>query len=187
MAATRAVTYLLEGWRSGDEGALEELTPLVYEELRRLAARHMRAERSDHTLQATALVNEAFVRLMGADVSWQNRAHFYAVAARLMRRILTDYAKARRSEKRGGGRRPSALQDDRVADDAAASANIVDVDDALVRLARFDARKSDVLVLHYFGGLTYDEIAEALAVSAATVHRELRMGKAWLRNELANT
>lgn len=186
MAATRAVTDLLEGWRSGDEGALEELTPLVYQELRRLAARHMRSERSDHTLQATALVNEAFVRLMGADVSWQDRTHFYAVAARLMRRILTDYAKARRSDKRGGGRRPVTLQDARVADDTAAASKITDIDDALLRLAAFDPRKSDVLVLHYFGGLTYDEMAEALQISAATVHRELRMGKAWLRNELEN-
>lgn len=186
MAATRAVTELLEGWRSGDDGALEELAPLVYDELRRLAARHMRAERSDHTLQATALVNEAFVRLMGSDVSWQSRAHFYAIAARLMRRILTDYAKARRSEKRGGGRRPATFQEARVAGDADAAANLADIDEALSRLSGFDARKSDVLVLHYFGGLTYDEIAEALAVSAATVHRELRLGKAWLRNELAN-
>lgn len=186
MAATRAVTNLLEGWRSGDEGALEELTPLVYDELRRLAARHMRAERSGHTLQATALVNEAFVRLIDANVPWQNRAHFYAVAARLMRRILTDYAKAHRSHKRGGGQRLLTLQDERVADEATASANIVDIDDALLRLSTLDPRKSDVLVLHYFGGLTYDEIAEALAISAATVHRELRMGKAWLRNELSN-
>lgn len=184
MAATRAVTDLLEGWRSGDDSALEALTPLVYGELRRLAARHMRAERSDHTLQATALVNEAFVRLMGADVSWQDRTHFYALAARLMRRILTDYAKARRSDKRGGGHRPSTLQDARVAGNATATATIADIDDALLRLAELDARKSEVLVLHYFGGLTYDEIAEALEISAATVHRELRMSKAWLRNEL---
>lgn len=185
MAATRAVTDLLEGWRSGDDGALQELTPLVYGELRRLAGRHMRAERSDHTLQATALVNEAFVRLLGADVSWQNRAHFYAVAARQMRRILTDYAKARCREKRGGGRRATPLQDTQVAADVSAAANIVDIDDALLRLSELDERKSDVLVLHYFGGLTYEEIAEALRISAATVHRELRLGKAWLRNELA--
>lgn len=186
MAATRAVTDLLEGWRSGDDGALQELTPLVYDELRRLASRHMRGERADHTLQATALVNEAFVRLMGADVSWQNRSHFYAVAARLMRRILTDYAKARRRDKRGGGRRPTPLHETQVAGDGTAVANIVDIDAALLCLAEFDERKSDVLVLHYFGGLTYDEIAEALGVSTATVHRELRLGKAWLHNELAN-
>lgn len=186
MRATRAVTELLQDWRSGKDGALEQLTPLVYDELRRLAARHMRAERPDHTLQATALVNEAFVRLVSADVSWQDRAHFYAVAARLMRRILIDHAKAARSAKRGAGVKPLELDEGAVADPGSSQSVILEVDDALNRLAGIDARKSDIVALHYFGGLTYDEIATALDLSAATVDRELRLGKAWLRHELAN-
>lgn len=185
MADARAVTELLGDWRSGDEDALEELTPLVYDELRRLARRYMRAERPNHTLQTTGLVNEAFIRLIGADVPWQDRAHFYAIAARLMRRILIDYAKAHRSHKRGGGVKPSTLDESRIPGESSAS-NILAVDESLSRLAQFDPRKSDVVVLHFFGGLTYDEIAQALTISPATVHRELRMGKAWLQNELQN-
>lgn len=186
MAATRAVTELLGVWRSGDERALEELTPLVYDELRRLARRYMLAERTDHTLQATGLVNEAFVRLVDMDVPWQDRAHFYAVAARLMRRILIDYAKAHRSGKRGGGAKPLTLDEGGVSDEDLSRSDILVVDEALSRLAKIDPRKSDIVVLHFFGGLTYDETAEALGISPATVHRELRLGKAWLHNELAN-
>ena len=185
MAATRAVTELLEDWRSGDEGALAELTPLVYEELRRLARRFMRTERPGHTLQVTGLVNEAFVRMAGMEVQWADRAHFYAVAARSMRRILIDYAKARRSEKRGGGQAPATLHEGDVADEDTTLADILAIDEALSRLAEIDPRKSDIVVLHFFGGLTYDEVAEALAISSATVHRDLRLGKAWLLNEIA--
>jgi RNA polymerase sigma factor (TIGR02999 family) len=184
MATARAVTELLEDWRAGDDGALGELTPLVYDELRRLARRYMRSERPDHTLQATGLVNEAFIRMAGMNVSWADRAHFYAVASRLMRRILVDYAKARRSDKRGGGERASTLEEVLVAASDAPPADILGLDEALARLAQFDARKSDIVVLHFFGGMTYDETAEALGISAATVHRELRLGKAWLLNEL---
>jgi RNA polymerase sigma factor (TIGR02999 family) len=184
MAAARAVTKLLEDWRAGDREALGELTPLVYEELRRLAARHMRSERPNHTLQATALVNEAFIRMAGMDVPWVDRAHFYAVASRLMRRILVDHAKAHLSSKRGGGEAPLTLDAERVADERTMPADILEIDEALSRLERLDARKSDIVVLHFFGGLTYDETAEALGISAATVHRELRLGKAWLLNEL---
>jgi RNA polymerase sigma factor (TIGR02999 family) len=184
VAGTRAVTELLGDWRSGDENALQELTPLVYDELHRLARRYMRAERPDHTLQTTGLVNEAFVRLIGADVPWQDRAHFFAIAARLMRRILIDYAKAQRRDKRGGGARALTLDEAAMADASSPSVDILDIDDALSRLAVIDARKSDIIVLHFFGGLTYDETAEALGVSPATVHRELRLGKAWLRHEL---
>jgi RNA polymerase sigma factor (TIGR02999 family) len=184
MAAARAVTRLLEDWRAGDEGALGELTPLVYDELHRLARRYMRSERPDHTLQATGLVNEAFIRMAGMDVSWAGRAHFYAVASRLMRRILVDYAKAHRSDKRGGGERPSTLEEVPFAAPDAQAADILVIDEALARLAQFDGRKSDIVVLHFFGGMTYDETAEALGISAATVHRELRLGKAWLLNEL---
>lgn len=185
MAANRAVTGLLGEWRSGNEQALEALTPLVYDELRRLAHYYMRGERAGHTLQATGLVNEAFVRLMGTDVEWQDRAHFYAVAARTMRRVLIDHAKARNSDKRGAGALAATLQEGNVAGGTAPD-DLLAVDEALSRLAGVDARKSDVLVLHYFGGLTYDEIAQALGISAATVHRDLRLGKAWLINEVSD-
>jgi RNA polymerase sigma factor (TIGR02999 family) len=182
--ATRAVTELLGNWRSGDAQALEELTPLVYDELRRLARRYMHKERAGHTLQTTGLVNEAFVRLIGADIPWQDRAHFYAIAARLMRRILIDYAKAQRRDKRGRGVRAVTLDESALADACSTSADILEIDDALSRLAAIDPRKSDIIVLHFFGGLTYDETAEALGISPATVHRELRLGKAWLLHEL---
>lgn len=182
MNASPTVTTLLRDWRSGDNRALEELTPLIYDDLRRIAARHLQSERSGHTLQATALVNEAFVRLAEADLSYQDRAHFFSVAARTMRHILTDYGRARRSQKRGGGMSPVTLHEDFVADRN--GKDIVDIDDALTKLAEIDARKSDVLVLHYFGGMTFDETAEALGISAATVDRDLRLAKAWLANEL---
>ena len=185
MSETSAVTQLLGEWRSGDRQALDKLTPIVYEELRRLARYYMRGERSDHTLQATGLVHEAFSRLAGAEVPWQDRAHFFAVAARLMRRILIDHAKARRSEKRGGGARHTSF-DDRQPASAAEPADLLDIDEALTRLSAVDARKADALVLHYFGGLTHDEIAQALDISAATVDRDLRLAKAWLKNELRN-
>jgi RNA polymerase sigma factor (TIGR02999 family) len=185
MTEVRAVTQLLGEWRSGDSGALDKLTPLVYDELRRVARRFLNSERKDHTLQATGLVNEAFIRLAGTDVPWADRAHFFAVAARMMRRILIDHAKARNSEKRGGGVQPTVFDDGRMGE-GAAPVDILDVDDALNRLAEIDERKSDIVVLHFFGGLTYDEIAEALGLSAATVDRHLRLGKAWLFNELKN-
>ncbi len=182
MTANLTVTTLLQNWRSGDADALEHLTPLVYDELRRLAARQLRSERSGHTLQATALVNEAFANLAEADVPFADRAHFFALAARMMRRILTDYGRRRASQKRGGGQRALTLQEDQVGD--AREIDIVELDDALERLAKIDARKSDGLVLHFFGGMTYEETAEALDVSAATVDRDLRLAKAWLANEL---
>lgn len=184
MTSTSTVTSLLRDWRSGDPEALSQLTPQIYDDLHRIAARHLRSERPAHTLQATALVNEAFVRLAEADTSFQDRAHFFAIAARTMRHILTDYGRARRAKKRGGGVSPVALDEGRVAMDP--SADIVDLDDALETLATIDARKSDMLVLHYFGGMTYDETAAALNVSAATVDRDLRLAKAWLADELKN-
>lgn len=184
MTSAPTVTTLLRDWRSGDADALNELTPLIYDDLRRIAARHLRSERSGHTLQATALVNEAFARLAEADVPFQDRAHFFAIAARTMRHILTDYGRARRSQKRGGGLSPVTLHEDRVA--FGASTDIVDLDEALRKLAEIDERKSDILVLHFFGGLTYEETAEALKISAATVDRDLRLAKAWLANEFKN-
>ncbi len=183
MSDTRAVTQLLGAWRSGDRSALDELTPIVYEELRRLARRYMKSERPAHTLQATGLVHEAFSRLAESDVPWQDRAHFFAVAARQMRHILIDYAKARRRDKRGGGAVHTSLDEGRAGGDIG-RADLLEVDDALERLAAVDARKADVLVLHYFGGLSYDEIAAAIDISAATVHRDLRLAKAWLNHEL---
>lgn len=184
MTEASAVTQLLGEWRSGDREALDRLTPLVYDELRRLARRYLQGERAGHTLQATGLVNEAFIRLAGTDVPWQDRAHFFAVAARMMRRILIDHAKARNSAKRGGGVHRTSYDDGRVADDAP-PVDIIEIDEAIDRLAAIDERKADIVVLHFFGGLTYDEIAEALGVSPATVDRHLRLGKAWLHNEVA--
>ena len=179
-----SVTMLLHHWRAGDKAALERLTPMIYEDLRRIAARALRSERSGHTLQATALVHEAFARLVDADVAWQDRAHFFAIAARLMRRILTDYGRARQRDKRGGGMRPVTLHE--AGETPCETDRLVEIDDALERLARIDQRKSDVLVLHFFGGMTYDEMAEALGISPATVDRDLRLAKAWLANELAD-
>jgi RNA polymerase sigma factor (TIGR02999 family) len=166
------VTQLLEQWSHGDDAALTELTLLVYEELRRLAHHFMEGQRPDHTLQTTALVNEAYLRLADqTNPRWQNRAHFFAVAARAMRRILVSYARSQRSQKRGGG----ALKVD--LDDAALvspeqSQEIVDLHEALERLATLDLRKSQVVELKYFGGLNYDEMAEVLKISRVTVRRD---------------
>lgn len=176
------VTTLLRDWRSGDVAALDELTPLVFDDLRRIAANRLRGERADHTLQATALVNEAFLRLSEGKLAFEDRAHFFAIAARMIRRILTDYARARNSAKRGGGAAHETLHEGQVA--APADSRLLELDDALHKLAALDVRKCDVLELHYFGGMTYDEIAAALDVSAATVDRDLRFAKAWLAHEL---
>lgn len=180
--APRTVTELLLQWRAGDEQALDQLLPLVYEELRRLADRYMKRERSDHTLQPTALVHEAYLGLIDMKVSWQDRTHFFVVAARLMRRLLADHAKARRRDKRGGGLKVT-LNEEMLSSPEPAM-DVFALDEALKVLAGFDERKCQVVELHYFGGLTYDETAEALGLSAATVHRELRLAKAWLYHEL---
>jgi RNA polymerase sigma-70 factor (ECF subfamily) len=178
------VTELLAHWSHGDDAALAELTPLVYEELRRLAHRHMGGERPDHTLQTTALVNEAYLRLADqTNPRWQNRAHFFAVAARAMRRILVSYARSQRSQKRGGG----ALKID--LDEAALvspeeSKEIVDLHEALETLATLDSRKAQVVELKYFGGLNYDEMAEVLKISRVTVRRDWEFARLWLYREL---
>lgn len=185
MSSRPTVSTLVRASRRGDKNALESLTPLVYDELRRIASRHLQSERSGHTLQATALVNEAFLRLSEADIDIRDRAHFIALAARTMRRVLADYGRARRSQKRGSGQAPITLHEEFVADNGAT--DIVDIDDALSNLERLDERKCDVLVLHYFGGLTFEETAEALEISTATVDRDLRFAKAWLANELKVT
>jgi RNA polymerase sigma factor (TIGR02999 family) len=182
--ATTQVTRLLAEIRGGDEDAVNKLMPLLYGELRALAQRHMSRERSSHTLQATAIVNEAYMRLIGADIDFKDRAHFFAVAARTMRRILVDHAKGKRRHKRGSGAAALSLEEALIVDPSS-DGGISDLDEAMQRLAAFDKRKHDVIELHFFGGLTYDEIAAALSISPATVHREVRMAKAWLYRELA--
>ena len=177
------VTRLLGAWRRGEAAALDQLTPLVYHELHRLARRAMRGERPDHTLQTTALVHEAFIALADARVDWVDRAHFYAIAARQMRRILVNHAEAHRAAKRGGGA-PHLDLDAALEVVGAPGAGIGDLDDALRRLEAVDLRKAQALELHYFGGLTYDEIAAVLGVSASTVDTEMRFAKAWLRARL---
>ena len=178
------VTELLVRWSQGDDAALAELTPLVYGELRRLAHRHMGGERPDHTLQTTALVNEAYLRLADqTNPRWQSRAHFFAVAARAMRQILVSYARSQQSQKRGGG----ALKVD--LDEAALlspeeSKEIVDLHEALEQLSALDSRKAQVVELKYFGGLNYDEMAEVLKISPVTVRRDWKFARAWLYKEL---
>src|SRR6184192_4485634 len=180
------VTELLERWGHGDDDALAQLTPFVYEELRRLAHREMGAERTGHTLQTTALVNEAYLCL--ADQSnprWQNRAHFFAVAARAMRRILVSYARSQRSQKRGGGALKISL-DEVALVSPEESKEIVDLHEALERLAALDSRKAQVVELKYFGGLNYDEMAEVLKISRITARRDWEFAKVWLYTELHN-
>lgn len=180
------VTRLLKAWSGGEQEALEQLVPLVYHELHRLAHRYMAAERHGHTLQSTALVHEAYQRLIGLqDVNWQNRAHFFAVSAQLMRRILVDYARSHRYSKRGGDLRRVALNET-VAVFGDRRKDVVALDDALCALARIDARKARVVELRFFGGLSIDETAGVLHVSPDTVLRDWRLAKAWLLRELSH-
>jgi RNA polymerase sigma factor (TIGR02999 family) len=184
------ITVLLKAWGNGDQAALEKLAPLVYEELRRLARRYMRQERAGHTLQGTALVNEAYMRLVDvAGVDWQDRAHFFAVAAQMMRRILIDAARARASDKRSGraahvahmepvdfDRFPAAGSD--------RAADLCALDDALQTLGQMDPRRAQVIELRFFGGLTVEETAEVLGISPQSVMRDWRLARAWLSREL---
>src|SRR6266705_2818698 len=180
------VTDLLTRWSDGDDAVLAELTPLVYEELRRLAHRQMGGERPDHTLQTTALVNEAYLRLADqANPRWQNRAHFFAVAARAMRQILVSYARSQRSQKRGGGAVKVEL-DEAALVSPEESREIVELHEALERLATLDSGKAQVVELKYFGGLNYDEMAEVLKISRVTVRRDWEFAKVWLYTELHN-
>lgn len=181
--ASTNVTQILLEWRNGNEEALKQLMPMVYDELRRLAGHYMRKERREHTLQATALVNEAYIRLVDMKVSWQDRAHFFAVAARLMRRLLVDHARGHHRAKREGDAAMISLEDATEVP-CGPAVNVLAVDEALTRLAEFDPRKSEILELRYFGGLNNGEVAEALGVSRATVQRDLRLAKAWLFREL---
>jgi len=184
MATSRDITGLLADWRDGNAAALDQLLPLVYDELHRLARRQMRRERPDHLLQTTALVHEAYLRLVDQkDVRLQTRAHFFAVAAQVMRHILVDYARGRDRAKRGRGVAELPLHDVAVISDERVD-EIIAVNSALENLAAFDQRKGKVFELRYFGGMSVDEAAEALNVSPATVARDWRMAKAWLRRRM---
>jgi RNA polymerase sigma-70 factor, ECF subfamily len=181
------ITMLLHAWNGGDASALEKLTPVVYAELRRLARRCMVAERPDHTLQPTALVHEAFLRLMiSKDVAWKNRAHFFALSARMMRRILVDLARSRRYGKRGGGKTPISLEEMTLVSPQKGP-YLIALDEALMRLAQVDSRKSEVVELRFFGGLSVEETAEVLSVSRDTVLRDWKMARLWLLREIAST
>ena len=180
------VTELLVRWSHGDDGALAELTPLVYEELRRVAHHHLSGQRPDHTLQTTALVNEVYLRLADqTNPRWQNRAHFFAVAARAMRQILVSYARSQQSQKRGGGAFKVDLEEAALVSPEE-SKEIVDLHEALEQLSTLDSRKAQVVELKYFGGLNYDEIAEVLKISRITARRDWEFAKVWLYTELHN-
>jgi RNA polymerase sigma factor (TIGR02999 family) len=181
---TNEVTGLLLKWGQGDDGALHELIPLVHRELHEMARRHMRHEHAGHSLQATALLNEAYLRLVdGAAVTWQDRVHFLAVSSRVMRRILVDHARARRAQKRGGGATTVTFDEALVVTNEEPQ-DFVALDDALEALAKFDDRKSRVIELRFFGGLTVDETATVLKVSPATVMSDWKLAKAWLQREM---
>lgn len=179
------VSVLLRAWSGGDQTALERLTPIVYRELHRLAGRYMRRERPGHSLQTTALVNEAYMRLVGyTRMRWQDRAHFFAVAAQVMRRILVEHA--RRHNLKRGGDVPHVALDQAALVGADADVDLVALDDAMTALARVDPRKMQVVEMRFFGGLSVDETAEVLGISPVTVKRDWRMAKAWLYRELAD-
>jgi len=179
------VTQLLLELREGNRAAVDGLTPLVYRELKRIAGAQLPNERPGHTLQATALVHEAYLKLVGQrDVAWQNRAHFYGVAAQVMRRILLDYAKARVRDKRGGVIRRTLLDEALLVSEERASSLVV-IDEALTRLEQLDPRQAKVVELRFFSGLSVEETGEAMGISAPTVKREWAMAKAWLYRELA--
>lgn len=183
MPESAAVTQLLKEAGRGNKQAVNNLIPLVYDQLRHLAARCLMAETPGHTLRATALVHEAYLRLAGAETDWQDRVQFYAVAARMMRRILVDHARARSRQKRGSGAEKVPL-DEAIMVGEDNSLDLVDLDEALHKLAELDERKSQIIELLFFGGLTVDESAAALNISPATLHRELKLAKAWLHRAL---
>jgi RNA polymerase sigma factor (TIGR02999 family) len=186
LVSQQEVTQLLADWSRGDDAAFAKLTPLIYEELRRLAHHYMGGQRPDHTLQTTALVNEAYLRLADqTNPRWQNRAHFFAVAARAMRQILVSYARSQRSQKRGSGAVKVDL-DEAALVSPEESKEIVDLHEALERLATLDSRKAQVVELKYFGGLNYDELAEVLKISRVTVRRDWEFARLWLYAELQN-
>jgi RNA polymerase sigma-70 factor, ECF subfamily len=179
------ITFLLRRWSEGDRAALDEMMPFMQQELRRLAGAYLRHERPGHTLQPTALINEAYLRLIKQDFpEWQSRRHFFAVAAQLMRQILVEHARAHATAKRGGGA-PQLELDEALHYSATDAAELVALDDALTALARFDERKARIIELRYFGGLSINETVAALGLSPATIDREIRLAQAWLRRELS--
>ena len=185
IAASHEVTQLLMAWNDGDQSALERLIPLVHAELHRIARRYMRNERAGHTLQTSALINEAYLRLIDAQqVHWQNRAHFFGIAAQLMRRVLVDFARSRSYKKRGGGAHQVSLDETMVITEERGE-DLVALDEALSALSELDERKGLVVEMRFFGGLSEKEIAEALRVSPETVRRDWRLAKSWLRRRLS--
>jgi RNA polymerase sigma factor (TIGR02999 family) len=181
---TQEVTQLLVKLSDGDRSALDDLLPLVYDELRRLADRYLRRERSDHTLQATALVNEAYLRLVDQNVPWQNRAHFFGVAAEMMRRILVDHARSHQAQKRGSGGVKLSLDEAINMSDERAT-DLIALDEALTALAEFDQQKSRIVELRFFAGLSIEETAKVLGIGTATVIRQWKMAKAWLYHQVS--
>ena len=185
-ASSQQVTQLLVAWGGGDQAARDELMPLVYEELRRLAHQFIRRERPGHTLQTSALLNEAYLRLVDQkNIHWQDRAHFFGIAARLMRQVLVDYARKRGYAKRGGDAHRVALDEALIVSEERA-ADVVALDDALKSLAEIDPRQSQIVELRFFGGLSIEETAEVLAVSPGTVMRDWTLAKAWLRRAVTS-
>jgi len=183
-SSSHQITQLLLTWRSGNKAALDELMPLVYDELRRLARHYMRGQKVGHSLQATALVNEAYLRLIDSNqVEWQDRSHFFAVSAQLMRRVLVDFARKRNSLKRGGDQIQVTVDDD-IEEPFGNQLNFIDLDEALKNLETFDERQSKIIELRYFAGLTETEIAETLGISVRTVRRDWRLARAWLYRKL---
>ena len=179
---SRSITELLRDWRGGDRAALDQLMPVVYGELHQLADRYMRRERVGHTLRPTDLVAEAYEKLVDASLDLHDRVHFFAIAARVMRQILVDHARKRATAKRGSGDRPITLDDDVLG--GGRPEELLELDRALEELAKFDARRARAVELHYFGGLTHDEVAEVLEVHVNTVARDLRLAEAWLHSQL---
>jgi RNA polymerase sigma factor (TIGR02999 family) len=182
VGSSENLTNLLRAWRSGDKAAFDEIGPMIYDELRRLAAFHLRGERPGHTFGPTDLIAEAYLRMAGGPLEFQDRAHFFAIASRSMRQILVDHARKRCADKRGAGERPVELDETRVAIER--PFELVALDDALEELAKFDQRKARITELHYFGGLTQEEIAVVCEVHVNTVARDLRLSEAWLRTQL---
>jgi len=184
MNAPGDITRLLQAWTAGNDAAGEELAPLVYDQLHRLAERLFRSERAGHTLQPTALVHEVYTKLVAVDVDWQDRSHFYALAARMMRRLLVNHAKSRAAHKRGGAGLRVTLDEGSVAA-GGADAEMIDLDEALTLLAELDSRKAELVQLQYFGGLSFKEMEAVTGLSSSTLDRDLRLARAWLKDRLA--
>lgn len=185
MSQPGEITALLNRWSDGDQAAGDALTPLVYDELQKLARRLFRSERNSHTLQPTALVHEAFAKLIDVDVAWQDRAHFYSLAARMMRRLLVNHANARNAAKRGGGAIRVTLQEEQISG-SDTDLDILQLEEALEALAQLDPRKTELVELQYFGGLSFREMEEVTGLSSSTLDRDLRMARAWLKNYIVN-